>query len=53
MGASNEIASSAIRFSLGKQTSEEEIDAVGEAIQRVLARLTSSKKARSEAYAVV
>ncbi len=52
MGAPNEIASSAIRFSLGKQTTKEEIDSAGAAIARVN-RLTSNKKARSDAYAVV
>ena len=36
MGASHEMASSAIRFSLGKQTTEEEIDAAGAAIERVV-----------------
>ena len=52
MGASKEIASSAIRFSLGKQTTSEEIDAAADAIERVLNRLTSNRN-KHEAYAVV
>ncbi len=51
MGASREIASSAIRFSLGNQTTAAEIDGTGAAIKRVLQRLTERKK-QSEAYAV-
>ncbi|MGZ4984296.1 MAG: cysteine desulfurase family protein, partial [Chthoniobacterales bacterium] len=54
MGAPNETATSAIRFSLGKQTTEEEIDGAGAAIERVLQRLTRSRKpVKNEAYAVV
>jgi cysteine desulfurase len=41
MGLSTELASSAVRFSLGKPTTAEEIDIVGAAITRVLARLKS------------
>lgn len=52
MGASPEIAHSAIRFSLGKQTTEEEIVAASAALHRILERLTSNR-ARQEAYAVV
>jgi cysteine desulfurase len=48
MGLSRERASSAIRFSLGKQTGNDEIETAGSAIARVLSRLT---KERSE-YAV-
>ncbi len=51
MGAPQRIASSAIRFSLGKQTTEEEIDGTGVAIERVLNRLTSARTKR-ETYAV-
>ncbi|MGZ5020928.1 MAG: aminotransferase class V-fold PLP-dependent enzyme, partial [Chthoniobacterales bacterium] len=54
MGATNEIATSAIRFSLGKQTTAEEIDGAGVAIERVLQCLTRSRKpVKNEAYAVV
>lgn len=54
MGASNEIATSAIRFSLGKQTTPAEIDAAGRAIARTVERLARVKQcATSEAYAVV
>ncbi|MGZ5522753.1 MAG: cysteine desulfurase family protein, partial [Chthoniobacterales bacterium] len=54
MGATNETAASAIRFSLGKQTTAEEIDGAGAAIERVLQRLTRSRKpVKNEAYAVV
>jgi cysteine desulfurase len=50
MGLSKERASSAIRFSLGKQTSDQEIEAAGRALARVLDRLTSQK---TNSYAVV
>jgi cysteine desulfurase len=50
MGATPEIARSAIRFSLGKQTTGEEIAAAGEAIRRVVQRLTRASRAE---YAVV
>ena len=54
MGATPETASSAIRFSLGKQTTEAEIDAAADAIARVIERLTRTKRrTRNEAYAVV
>jgi cysteine desulfurase len=43
MGLGQERASSAIRFSLGKQTTREEIAAAARAIARVLSRLTKSK----------
>ncbi len=39
MGASPEVAGSALRLSLGKQTTAEEIETAGAAIQRVLRRL--------------
>jgi cysteine desulfurase len=40
MGASPEDAGSAIRFSLGKQTTEKEIELAGEAIARTMERLS-------------
>jgi len=48
MGAPTELASSAIRFSLGKQTTASEIDEAGAIIARVMNRL-----AAAEQYAVV
>lgn len=39
MGAPPEIATSALRFSLGHETTKQEIDAAGDAIERVIARL--------------
>ncbi|MGI8480940.1 MAG: cysteine desulfurase family protein, partial [Chthoniobacterales bacterium] len=39
MGAPPEIAASALRFSLGHETTKQEIDAAGDAIERVIARL--------------
>lgn len=53
MGASKEAATSAIRFSLGKQTTAAEISAAGEAIARTLRRLARMQKTREQAYAVV
>ncbi|CAN5587773.1 cysteine desulfurase family protein [soil metagenome] len=54
MGLPQESATSAIRFSLGKQTTQEEIDTAGPAIVHVLQRLlTSRQKENSNAYAVV
>ena len=50
MGMSMEMASSAVRFSLGKQTTESEIERAGEAIARVLKRLAASKE-KSVAHA--
>lgn len=50
MGLPIERASSAIRFSLGKWTTEEEIDAAAAAIERILHRL---KKSKHEEYAAV
>ena len=49
MGLSTERASSAVRFSLGKQTTSEEIESAGAAIARVLDRLTKHKASQ---YAV-
>jgi cysteine desulfurase len=51
MGSSAERASSAIRFSLGKQTTAEEIEAAGAAIQRVLNRLRRSRVKKGYALA--
>src|SRR5437870_11079255 len=48
MGLPTERASSAVRFSLGKQTTAEEIDRAADAIARIFERL----KKTSEAYAV-
>ena len=54
MGAPPEIATSAVRFSLGKQTTADEIAQAVDAIRRVLARLSSvNKKPAEKAYAVV
>jgi len=54
MGATAELASSAVRFSLGKQTTEDEIDHAGGAIVRTIERLTrTNRKLKNEAYAVV
>jgi cysteine desulfurase len=54
MGATPEVGSSAIRFSLGKQTTAAEIDAAGDAITRVLTRLQRARNgAREESYAAV
>jgi cysteine desulfurase len=49
MGLSTERAGSAVRFSLGKQNTSEEIKKAGRAIARVLSRLTTSKTSQ---YAV-
>ncbi|MFL6529080.1 MAG: cysteine desulfurase family protein [Chthoniobacterales bacterium] len=50
MGAPQEIARSAIRFSFGKQTTADETEAAGHAIARVMQRLT--KAASRVEYAV-
>jgi len=52
MGLSMERASSAVRFSLGKQTSAEEIDRAAGAIDRIFNRLAKTKTKSSSAYAV-
>jgi cysteine desulfurase len=49
MGLSMDRASSAVRFSLGKQTTADEIERAAEAIARIFERLAKTK---SEAYAV-
>ena len=48
MGASPEDAGSAIRFSLGKQTTEKEIELAGEAIARTMERLTRASQKASD-----
>jgi len=50
MGLPMERAKSAVRFSLGKQTTAEEIDGAAKAIGRILHRL---KKSKHEEYAAV
>jgi cysteine desulfurase len=47
-----ERASSAVRFSLGKQTTAEEIDHAADAIDRIFNRLAKTKTKSSSAYAV-
>ena len=51
MGLSMERASSAVRFSLGKQTAADEIEQAADAIARIFERLAKTKT-RSDAYAV-
>lgn len=52
MGLPASLASSAVRFSLGQETTKEEIDRAGEIIGRVMNRIGSAKSnARTEAYA--
>jgi cysteine desulfurase len=51
MGLSMERASSAVRFSLGKQTTADEIERAAEAIARIFERLAMTKT-KSDAYAV-
>ena len=54
MGLPVELARSAVRFSLGKQTTESEIEAAGAAIQKVIARLSSARtKSSAPEYAAV
>ena len=54
MGCNPEMAGSAIRFSLGKQTTPAEITAAAEAIRRVLVRLSSSAElVNGRSYAAV
>jgi cysteine desulfurase len=54
MGASPETSTSAIRFSLGKQTTDAEIEETGAIVARVINRLSASERnAASESYAVV
>ena len=51
MGLPTERAKSAVRFSLGKQTTAEEIDGAADAIARIFERFAKTKT-KSEAYAV-
>lgn len=54
MGLPASLASSAVRFSLGQETTEEEVDRAGDIIARVMDRLSSARSsARTKAYAVV
>jgi len=54
MGLPASLASAAVRFSLGQETTEEEVDRAGDIIARVMDRLGSARSsARTEAYAVV
>jgi cysteine desulfurase len=52
MGLPMERASSAVRFSLGKWTTAEEIDRAADAIDRIFNRLAKTKTKSSSAYAV-
>jgi cysteine desulfurase len=52
MGLPMERASSAIRFSLGKHTTAQEIEKAAHAIGKIVERLSSLKKKQSEKYAV-
>jgi cysteine desulfurase len=52
MGLPTETAGSAIRFSLGKDTTPQDIDGAADAIDRIIERLEKTK-ARSDAYAAV
>jgi len=51
MGLPRELASSAIRFSLGKQTTPDEIQRAASAIERVVKRMAGTKT-KSDAYAL-
>jgi len=51
MGMSTERASSAVRFSLGKQTTADEIERAADAIARIFERLAKTKT-KTDAYAV-
>lgn len=53
MGLSMDRARSAVRFSLGKDTSAEEIEAAGNAVRRIVDRLSSLKKEKNMMHAVV
>jgi cysteine desulfurase len=52
MGLPGSRASSAIRFSLGQETTEAEVDRAGEIIAQVINRMTSAPSAKTEAYAL-
>lgn len=54
MGRPAALASSAIRFSLGHETTLEEIDRAGEIIARIVGRISSTEtKSQKQAYAAV
>jgi cysteine sulfinate desulfinase/cysteine desulfurase-like protein len=54
MGVPATLASSAVRFSLGHETTEAEIDRAGDIIARVMNRLSSTlSNTKIEAYAGV
>jgi len=54
MGLSAELARAAVRFSLGRETTEQEIDRAGATVGRVIDRVRSAKsERRDEFYAVV
>ena len=53
MGLSMDHASSAVRFSLGKDTTAKEIETAGIAVRRIVDRLSSLKKEKSMMHAVV
>ena len=54
MGLPASLASSAVRFSLGRETTEEEIDQAGAMVRRVMDRICSAEStAAAENYAVV
>jgi cysteine desulfurase len=48
MGLPASLASSAVRFSLGHETTEEEIDRTGEMIERVMERIASTSAGRRQ-----
>lgn len=47
MGLSSELAGSAVRFSLGRETTQEEIDRTGSIVAEVINRVSSSKAGRN------
>jgi len=54
MGLPAELAGAAVRFSLGHETTEQEIDRAGATVGRVIDRVRSARsKHRNESYAVV
>jgi cysteine desulfurase len=54
MGLSAELAGAAVRFSLGRETTEDEIDRAGASVGRVIDRIRSARpEINTETYAVV
>jgi cysteine desulfurase len=54
MGLSAELASAAVRFSLGHETTEQDIDRAGAIVGRVINRIQSARpEINTETYAVV